>query len=214
MRRATARRSILPRAWRELADEAHDQVVEALTDKAEALCGYKPAAAEVIAFLRILTPGSVGREQPLVIQSALDVRVDSTQSAALAGTSKAVLVPIPKEATATDRSVTYVLHGQEQKVPNASIALVDILSAIVARDPGRIPELARAVSGTKVNHIAQTPAEINPARPHLARAAEIAPDWLVGLNIANRTKMGIIRTACEIYGLKMPDDIDVTLPNC
>ena len=119
----------------------------------------------------------------------------------------------PKETTATDRTVTYILQGQEYKVANASAALVEILTSIVARDPGRIPELARAVSGTKVNHIARTPAEINPAKPHLARGAEIAPDWLVGLNIANRTKMSIIRTACEIYGLKMPDDINVILPN-
>lgn len=205
--------NLLPRAWRELADEAHDQVVEALTDKAEALCGYKPAAAEVIAFLRTLAPGSVGREQPPASQSVVGVRAQSQQTAALAGTPKAVAAKIPSEATATDRSVTYILDGQEHKVPNASIALVDILSAIVARDRGRIPELARAVSGTKVNHIARTPAEINPAKPHLARAAEIAPDWLVGLNIANRTKMSIIRTACEIYGLKMPHDLDVTLLN-
>lgn len=56
-------------------------------------------------------------------------------------------------------------------------------------------------------------AEINPDRPHLARGTEIAPDWLVGLNIANPTKLGIIRTACRIWGLKIADDVDVPLPN-
>ena len=50
--------NLLPKAWREVADEAHDQVVDALTDKAEALCGYKPATAEVVAFLRMLAPNS------------------------------------------------------------------------------------------------------------------------------------------------------------
>lgn len=205
--------NLLPRAWREIAEEAHDQVVEALTDKAEALCGYKPAAAEVIAFLRTLVPSIVGREPALADRPAFDARVKSEPSPASSNATKAMPAPIEKDASSTDRAVTYVLHGQEHKVANASIALVDILSAIVARDPGLIPELARSVSGTKVNHIARTPAQINPAKPHLARAAEIAPDWLVGLNIANRTKMGIIRTACEIYGLKMPDDVDVTLPN-
>lgn len=206
--------NLLPKAWREVADEAHDQVVEALTDKAEALCGYKPAAAEVIAFLKTLTPGSsVGREQQPTSQSSLNVREQTHQIGALATKPKEAPKPFPKEASAADRSITYFLLGQECKAPNASVALVEILSAIVARDRSRIPELARAVSGTKVNHIARTPAEINPAKPHLARGAEIAPDWLVGLNIANRTKMSIIRTACEIYRLKMPDDVYVTMPN-
>lgn len=205
--------NLLPRAWREIAEEAHDQVVEALTDKAEALCGYKPAAAEVIAFLRTLMPSSVGQAPQPTHKSVVDVKARSEPSAPRIEAPKAASAPITEQTASTDRSVTYVLDGCEYKVPNASVALVEILSAIVARDVGRIPALARAVSGTKVNHIARTPAEINPAKPHLARAAEIAPDWLVGLNIANRTKMSIIRTACEIYGLKIPADLDVTLPN-
>lgn len=205
--------NLLPRAWREIAEEAHDQVVEALTDKAEALCGYKPAAAEVIAFLRTLAPSSVGHVPQPAHKSAVDVTMRSGQSAPIVENPKSTSAPTKGQATSTYRSVTYVLDGREYTVPNASVALVEILSAIVTRDVSRIPELARAVSGTKVNHIARTPAEINPAKPHLARAAEIAPDWLVGLNIANRTKMSIIRTACEIYGLTIPDDLDVKLPN-
>ncbi len=205
--------NLLSRAWREVADEAHDQVVEALTDKAEALCGYKPAAAEVVAFLRTLAPGNA-------LGAALSAQKSAPKSekvvdAAPSTTPSSVgwTPPTANETRAADKTVTYVIEGEHCTAPNASVALVEILSAIVARDSSRIPALAQAVSGTKVNHIARTPNEINPAKPHLARAVEIAPDWLVGLNIANRTKMGIIRTACELYGLKMPDDIDVTLPN-
>jgi hypothetical protein len=105
------------------------------------------------------------------------------------------------------------LRGQQCTAANAGLALVEILRHVVAADVGRIPELARAVSGTKVNHIAQSPAEINPAKPELARAVEIAPGWSVGLNISNKTKMGIIRTACELYGLQMPEELDISLPN-
>ncbi len=204
--------NLLPKAWREVADEANDQVVEALTDKAEALCGYKPAAAEVVAFLRTLVPGSaVG--QFLSSQRSTS-QLEKVASATLT-TPSSVVQPPPSanETRAADKTVTYVIEGEHCTAPNASVALVEILSAIVARDSSLIPALAQAVSGTKINHIARTPNEINPAKPHLARAVEIAPDWLVGLNIANRTKMGIIRTACELYGLKMPDDVDVTLPN-
>ncbi len=206
---------ILPRAWRELTAEAHDQLLEALTDKTEALCGYKPAQDEVIAFLRTLqSHGSVtgADPSPRPEKPVTSVRRAPPSPPVVAHLDKADVVETGP-ATPADRSVRYVLEGQEYTAPNASLALVEILRAIVGRDPTRLPDLARAVSGTKVNHIANSPTAINPAKPHLARAVEIAPGWSVGLNIANRTKMGIIRTACELYQLQMPDDLDVTLPN-
>lgn len=84
--------------------------------------------------------------------------------------------PTASKIRVVDRTVPYVLEGEQRTAANASVALVEILSAIVARDPSRILALAQAVSGTKINDIARTPNEINPAKPHLARAVEIAPD--------------------------------------
>jgi len=89
----------------------------------------------------------------------------------------------------------------------------EILRAVLAGREGKLPELAHAVSGTKINHIGRSPQEINPAKPHLASAVEIAPGWSIGLNISNKTKMGIIRTTCDILSLRMPEDVDVRLPN-
>jgi hypothetical protein len=60
---------------------------------------------------------------------------------------------------------------------------VDILIQIAKRHPEKMPAIAAAVRGRSRNHIARTLAEIYPARPDLARAAEIAPGWLVGLNV-------------------------------
>jgi predicted type IV restriction endonuclease len=74
-------------------------------------------------------------------------------------------------------------------------------------------DVAAAVRGKSRNHIARTPAEIYPARPDLARAAEIAPGWMVGLNIANREKMRIIREACKATGLQFGSDVVIDLPN-
>ena len=113
----------------------------------------------------------------------------------------------------TDRSVTYTLHGQALTAPNASVALVEIVRAIVVGNEEKLAELARAVSGTKINYSGRSPQEINPAKPHLARAVEIAPGWSVGLNTSNKTKMGIIRAACEVFCLRIPDDLEVHLPN-
>lgn len=200
--------AILPRAWRELAADAHDQLLEALTDKAEALCGYKPAQDEVVRFLRRLQPASDGKFAGPALPP-----LAPTDEAHKAANSMTTPPPPDSHRRSPDRTVTYSLRGQARTVPNASVALVEILSAIVAGQEEKLPELARAVSGTKINHIGRSPDEINPAKPHLARAVEFAPGWSVGLNTSNRTKMGIIRTACEILCLRMPDDVDVQLPN-
>ncbi|WP_114226596.1 MULTISPECIES: hypothetical protein [Sphingomonas] len=196
--------SVLPRAWRELTADSHDQLLEALTDKAEALCGYKPAQDEVVRFLRALRPTTQAVEESLPSPSLLNSdRAPPQEPTSLPD----------RGAKGSDRSVNYTLKGQNCIAPNASVALVEILRAIVIGHEDKLPEIAAAVSGTKINHIGQSPEEINPAKPHLARAVEIAPGWSVGLNIANRTKMGIIRVACAICGWRMPEDLSVELPN-
>jgi predicted type IV restriction endonuclease len=209
---------ILPLAWRELVADAHDQLLEAVTDKTEALCGYKPAQDEVIRFMRSLQPGEVVAPAARTTDARSSNRTEASKEGlrpAKGSSAKFenLKIPTPTNTTAPDKTVTYVLRGQQCTAANAGLALVEILRHVVAADVGRIPELARAVSGTKVNHIAQSPAEINPAKPELARAVEIAPGWSVGLNISNKTKMGIIRTACELYGLQMPEELDISLPN-
>jgi hypothetical protein len=109
--------------------------------------------------------------------------------------------------------VTARIFGQERRYATASLALVDVLRTIVARDPGKIAELALRVKGRTRSLIARTPIEINPGRPDLARAAEFFEGWLIGLNISNREKIAIIRSACDVMGLLMPDDVDILLPN-
>jgi len=105
------------------------------------------------------------------------------------------------------------MFGQTRTAGNASIALAEILRVLANRDPSKLPLLADRVRSPKRNHIANTVAEISPGRPDLSRAAEIIPGWLVGLNIDNRQKMGIIRAAADVYGIAMPADLEVTLPN-
>ena len=119
----------------------------------------------------------------------------------------------PKVAEAVGRSIRYTVFGTEYQAPNASIALADVLRLTVKDNEAKLPELAEAVQSRKRNHIARSPLEISPHRPDLARAAQIVPGWLVGLNIANREKMMIIRAACKIYGISIPGDVMIELPN-
>ena len=190
----------LPRAWIELVAEGHELLLEIVSDKAEALSGYKPSTIEVLTFLRTLK--SAGRAESLSVPP-------SSSTTNVPGN----LPQRSEQAKVADRSVTFTLFGKRHDCPNASIALVELLSVLAARDPAKLPLLAEAVRTRTRNHVANSPAEIYPTRPDLARAAEIAPGWYVGLNVSNRDKMGIIRAACDVFGVKMPDDLSILLPN-
>lgn len=189
----------LPRAWGELVSESNELLLETVIDKAEALSGYKPASIEVISFLRSLRPAPGASLTHPIAPTAAKPSAPEPDS--------------PDQPASSDRSVTFKMLGQEHSCPTASTALVEVLGVLAARDPSRLPALAELVRTPKRAHIARSPADINPGRPDLARAAAIAPGWLVGLNISNREKMGIIRTACQVFELSMPGDLDIVLPN-
>ena len=196
--------AILPRAWAELIGEGHELLVETLVDKAEALSGYAPSGADALAFLQTLTPS--GTAQPTTKNKAPPAASQASPPPEEASSH-------PQAAAPTDRSISYMIFGEQRHAPNASVALVDVLRSIAKRDPAKLAEVSAEVKTPKRSHIARSPQEINPGRPDLARAAEIAPGWLVGLNIANRDKMMIIRTACRIYGIATPAELDIALPN-
>jgi hypothetical protein len=198
---------VLPRAWRELVEGDEDLILEALADRAEALSGYKPAMDAVRGYLRSLSSAAIvapGGAAPPIKAAPRTVEASSPAP-----------TPAPAYETppALDRSVSFTMFGQTRTAANASVALVEILRALAARDAAKLPLLAKRVKTAKRNNIARTPAEISPDRPDLARAAEIGAGWLVGLAIANRQKMSIIRAACDVYELAVPQDLDVTLPN-
>jgi hypothetical protein len=119
----------------------------------------------------------------------------------------------PIATDAVGRAIEYRLFGASHTAPNASTALIEILRAIAGRYPDKMEAVAKAARGRARNHIARSPEEIYPARPDLARAANIGGDWLVGLNIANREKIRIIREACRVVGLNFGSDVVIEMPN-
>ena len=198
----------LPQAWTELLATPDELIAELLADRAEALCGVRPGEAEIIVFLRARSDGpptaNVPRNKPPTASPPL------VQSAA----SEPALVALERiRTTRPGRGIAYTLLGEPYSALNANAALVAILTTLSARDPSRLPSLAEAVRGSSRNHIARSPAEIYPARPDLARAAEVAPGWFVGLNISNRHKRVILITACEVFGLTWGSDLQIELPN-
>ena len=199
----------LPRAWSELLTEREELLLELVADKAEGICGFRPMPADVLTFLAGLTSA----QAPLPLAS----RLQTTPLSPSAIVARLPEEPIASTAsvapTAAAKAITYRMFGKERIAASANLALVQILETLAATDPKKIHELAGRVQGRSRNHIARSPEEIYPSRPDLARAAEFYPGWLVGLNIANREKMGIIRSACLTYGLTLPGDLEISLPN-
>lgn len=188
-RREAKRR--LPEAWSKLVEQPEDLLVELLSEQTEALCGYAPISADVLAFLMSLKPTSQG--------TMPEPRPPVTNPAPLRG--------------GTNRKLEYTAFGSHHSASNAAMAFVEILTAIAKRYPDKLEDMAMAVRGRSRNHIARTVAEIYPSRPDLARAVEFHPGWLVGLNIANREKLRILKEVCRVTGLRFGSDIVIDLPN-
>jgi hypothetical protein len=189
----------LPAAWSSLVRSPEDLLVELLCQEVETICGVKPDAAKALEFLRSLAPSSNAHQRPPQTPS------ESPQERALG--------PNRRNETPTGRLVTYSILTETRTMPTANAALIDILTTLARRDPTKIPTLAAAVQTGRRNHIARSVEEVYPERPDLARAEEFSPGWFVGLNIANREKMRILRAACSAFGLRFGKDLDISLPN-
>jgi hypothetical protein len=202
----------LPRAWHELLSEPEELLLEIVSDKAEALCGFRPGRPDVLGFLTRLR--AQAEQQPAAQRrlrsSNATVGEAPVQVPQGGGDLEAPADPIP---AVSDRTVTYRFFGQPRTCATASLALIEVLKALAERDPVKVEELAAAVKGRSRSLIARSVTEINPARPDLARAVEFTPGWLVGLNTSNREKMGIVRTAARVFDVRMPEDLDLSLPN-
>lgn len=205
-RDAAARREAsrsMPQAWDELISEPEELLIDLLADRAEALCGYRPSRIEAVTFLQNLSVASLPlqRSTPDGLRPARNVPPSFPTS----------IKQVP--AKSNSGQIAYSILGLTRSAPTGNAVLVDILSTLASRQPDKVPELAAAVKGRSRNHVARTAAEIYPARPDLARAAEFAPGWLVGLNISNREKIGIIREACRIFEIKFGEDVVIDLPH-
>ncbi len=195
----------LPGAWHALVGEQDDRLIELLQDKAEAICGFRPSTEKTANHLQTLSLPSVGpRSTASPTSDAKELKQPS------GGTSPSTAaVKKPPRALALE----YTIFGQKRTAASASAALVDILRTILARDPAKIVLLSDRVTTRTRRHVARTPEEIYPSRPHFARAEQISAGWLVGLNIDNRDKQMIIQEACDLYGIRVPEELDLTLPN-
>lgn len=133
----------------------------------------------------------------------------------LAATSKPEKVRVGSRSQSERSTLSYRVFDKAYSARSAKEAFVDTLGKIALRHPQKIEAIAEAARGRTRNHIARSVEQIYPERQDLASSntAEILDGWLVGLNIANREKVRIIRAACDATGLRFGTDVQFELPN-
>lgn len=201
----------LPKAWNLLVGQPEDLLVELLSDQTESISGYRPTRDDILIFLRSLElqnpMASAPRSMPVATPRAKLTTSIEMQSKPVVGG-----IEFPNSA-ANGRAISFNFLGEIVAARNGNVALVELLARLAKRDPSKIQELANSARGNSRNHIARSVEEIYPKRPDLARAIEFWPGWLVGTNIANREKVGLVRRACEVFGLAFGRDVIFSLPN-
>ncbi|MEP0154041.1 hypothetical protein [Pseudophaeobacter sp.] len=205
-----AKRAI-PEAWSKLVSEREDLLIEIIVDQVEAICGSRPPGGDVEAFLDELSP----MEQSKAADSSV---AKTAKPSAVPKTTKekhsSVAFTRPSSDTVRVKSeLIYFVFGEKRTARSAKELMLDVLREIARKRPDCIEEISVAVSGRSRNHIARTAEEIYPKRPDLARAEEFSPGWLVGLNIANREKLRILKIACSVAGFSFGSDVRAELPN-
>lgn len=191
--------SALPRAWAQLVEDEDEQLLEAVADRVESLCGYKPDSDTVASFLRdnvaALTPSSSAPASPPkthVPPSAVASMPDGSQ---------------PK-------ATGFVLDGKRYAARNASDVLIKVLEALTKRDPS-FPERFAALPkhGRKRRYLARDRNDLYPGRPDLVHdhSKQLTSDWWVGTNHSRMTIRRIIEMACDVAHMRYGEDLRVEL---
>jgi predicted type IV restriction endonuclease/negative regulator of replication initiation len=188
----------IPKAWSELISEPDELLIDLIAEKAESLCGFRPAPEDVEAFLVAMPNGIAPTIRTATTTTPRDVKP----------------APAENQQPISERGISYKMLGQNRHAHNAIEALIEILKTFANRNPSFLEKVSATVRGRTRNHIARSRDDVYPRKPELTEyTTEIAPGWWLGTNIANRDKMRIIAKACQVEGLTLGRDIIIKLPN-
>ncbi|MBM6593089.1 hypothetical protein [Microvirga pudoricolor] len=200
----------LPDAWAALCAEPDPLLLDLISEKTEAICGFRPKPEDVEEFvLSNLTNGSK-------VRSRLEVKRPTRTAEAGVSSTQHLARPTPSvpSAPVSERHIIYTVFGERREARTAIDALVEILRALSARQPDFVDRLSQIAPSRTRNHIARSPEQVYPARPELSDlTTEFVPGWWLGTNIANRDKLTLLRKACEVTGITLGRDIEIHLPN-
>ena len=188
----------MPDAWTKLIEliESEDElVVELLSAKVEDLCGVRPDADAVAAFLRGQLITRSERPRPAAPRRPRQPTAASTT------------------ASEVSTSVGYGLYGQQRRARNARDVLMQVFRQFAERDPSFLERFAAPPKrGRKRRYLARTREELYPGSPHLVdNAYEVRPGWWVDTHASRAGIETRIRMACEVAGVQYGKDLIVNL---
>lgn len=185
----------LPEAWRSLAEEGYDLLIDLLADRVESLCGYRPDPDTVTRFLNQ--------------QVTLNLSPQPVQPPAPPKPPVALPITMPGLP-----AVGFVLEGHAKACRNARHVLVSVFEDLGDRDPSFLERFASLPKhGSKRRYLARDANDLYPGRPDLAQthSYQLKSGWWLGFNCSNKAKERIIKMACEVAGLSYGRDLVISL---
>lgn len=196
--------SALPEAWSKLVTEEDEVLLELLADKVENLCGFKPDVDTVARFLR----DTVARHSPSL--PAKSPRPSSPPTATTRENTARVLPTAVTSSPTSTRSTGFTLKGQFIPCRNGRDVLVEVFEMLDQRDPTFLTRFAaRPKHGRTRRYLAQTPEELYPNSPHLARDHfhKLRSGWCVATNVSHSGIERIIKMACDVSQINFGQDL-------
>ncbi|MEY8690143.1 MAG: hypothetical protein AB9M53_09750 [Leptothrix sp. (in: b-proteobacteria)] len=200
--------SALPQAWSKLVAEEDDLLLELLADKVESLCGFKPDIDTVARFLR---------ENVGLRGGGSTVPAAPSPGYILSTSVKPISAPatkLPALRVATTSGIGYLLDGRFVSCRNGKEVLVSVFEALAKRDLNFLERFAaRPKHGRTRRYLAQSPEELYPGRPDLARehVFKLQSGWYVGTNVSHAQIARIIEMACEVSRIDFGKDIIINV---
>lgn len=175
----------LPTAWRILLEDADAALIESLSAKVEALCGFKPAPEACAEFLSAISRGADG--QPA--ESPPPVRRQEPSG------------------------FGFALHGQWYPGGTVSDVMRTAFEKLTAADPSFMEKFAAKKHGRKRRYIARRQEDLYPGRPDLCEnfSIRLPSGWFMGTNYSKSTLPTFGRLACESAGLEYGRDFVLQL---
>lgn len=196
----------LPKAWRQIIDDADELLLEVLADRAESLCGFKPPPDMVARFLKESVGGklagpSLAPLSELRTKAALPVTTPNSIAPALAAV---ISSPAHRPQSVAANTIGFTLEGKFHPARNAIDTLRQVFEVLILKDTTFAERFASLPKhGRSRRYLARAAADLYPGRADLARdcSIQLSSGWWLGTNHSKQAIGQIIATACDVAGV-------------
>ena len=190
----------MPQAWDELLAEPDPMLVEAVLERTEALCGFRPSQEQAVAYLQSRGSGDEAgraRRSRRQLQSAGPVASAESDGS-------------PPQMPGRH---SWVVQGRSGTAHRGIDAFAAFLEALFAACPDRRQHMIAAARTRSRNNIATSIPDIYPRQPESAdrHHRRLADGLYIGTNLSNATKIQLARQVAGAAGLSYGVDAKLEL---